>query len=242
MKITPIRTRIIQPPQDDLWSVLSTININQQDILVVSSKIISIHQGRCVKIDEQNKIDQKKKLISQEADQILPLSQTSNLTTAPLTKKYGVVVGSAGIDESNGDGYFILWPQEPDLMAQKIYSWLQQKFNLTNFGIIITDTIKRPFRRGAVGFAISHWGFRALRSYRGRQDIFGRTFKNETINLADSIASAAVLVMGEGNEQTPLAIVNQLSDIDFIEQAENLAVKTEDDYFLGLIAENKWEK
>lgn len=242
MKIIPVQSRILKPPQDDLLTVLSSLPIKNQDILVITSKVVSIHQGRCVKIDESRKEQQKQELILQEAEAIVPLTATGNLKQSPLTKKYGVVVGSSGIDESNGHGYFILWPVDLAKWVKDIYQWLKATYNLTDLGIIISDTVKRPFRRGAIGIAIAHYGFKALRSYRGSKDIFGRKFKSEQVNLADALAASAVMVMGEGDEQTPLAIISDLENIEFFSGTEEITVAGEDDYFAGLIDNNKWKK
>lgn len=242
MNIDPIHTRVLQPPQDDLLAVLSSVPLKNKDILAVATKVVSIHQGRCIKIDEVRKDKQKQELILQEADLVVDLSTTTNLKRSPLTKKYGIVVGSAGIDESNGDGYFILWPNDPAAFVKYLYSWLKQKYNLSELGVVIVDTIKRPFRRGAVGLAIAHYGFKALQSYRGKTDIFGREFKSEYVNIADALAVSAVLAMGEGDEQTPLAIVSDVKNVEFFAGTDELIVESSDDYFSGLIDNSKWEK
>lgn len=242
MKITPIKTRVLQPPQDDLLAVLSSVPLKNKEILVVATKVVSIYQGRCVKIDEIKKAKQKAELILKEADEIVSLTATTNLKQSPLTKKYGIVVGSAGIDESNGDGYFILWPNDPKAFAKYLYHWLKEQYELNEFGVVIVDTIKRPFRRGAIGLAVAHYGFKALRSYQGKTDIFGRKFKNEQVNIADALSAGAVMSMGEGNEQTPLAIVSDLNKIEFFAGADELVVGSSDDYFSGLIDDSKWEK
>lgn len=242
MQIKSLKTSILQPPKDDLLAVLSFLPIQNKDVLVITSKVVSIHQGRCIKIDEMRKEQQKKELIQQEADEIVNLDTTPNLKKYPLTKKYGVVVGSAGIDESNGNGFFVLWPNQPAVFVKYLFDWLKRQYKLDQLGVIITDTVKRPFRRGAIGLAIAHYGFKAIYSYKGQKDIFGRRFKNETINIADSLAAAAVLTMGEGEEQTPLAIISDLPNLEFVDYTENVVVAGSDDYFFGLIDESKWKK
>lgn len=242
MKITPIKTRVLQPPQDDLLAVLSSVPLKNKEILVIATKVISIYQGRCIKIDETRKDKQKAELILNEADEIVSLAATTNLKQSPLTKKYGIVVGSAGIDESNGNGYFILWPNDPKAFAKYLYHWFKEQAGLNELGVLIVDTIKRPFRRGAIGMAVAYYGFKALRSYQGKTDIFGRRFKNEQVNIADALSAGAVSVMGEGNEQTPLAIISDLNNLEFFEGADELVVENSDDYFSGLIDSSKWEK
>ena len=240
MQILPFKVKILQPPQADLYIVLAEIvaDIKPGDILVITSKVISIHQGQCIKIDNQKYEEQKNKLIQTEADVIVSHEVTKNLKQTHLTKKNNIWIGSAGIDESNGNGYFILWPKNSQNEAKLIYQWFSQRLGYSNFGIIITDTYKRPFRNGAIGFALAHYGFKAIKSYSGKQDLFGRIFKNERINQADALAAGAGLVMGEGNEQTPLAIIRDAKDLEFYDGYDELAPSEGKDYFEGLINTN----
>jgi F420-0:gamma-glutamyl ligase len=240
MQIIAIKSVLLKPPRADLFIALEIVaeQLQPTDIVVITSKVVSIHQGRCVKIDQLCYTEQKKALIHSEADVVVPLKVTKNLKVSPLTKKNNIWIGSAGIDESNGDGYFILWPQNPEQEAKNIYEWLRVKKGFANFGVLITDTNKRPFRLGAIGFALAHYGFQAITSYVGNTDLFGRHFKNERINQADALAAAAVHVMGEGNEGTPFAFIRSVHNITFTPSTQILTPESDMDYFSGLINEN----
>lgn len=240
MEVVAVKSPLFKPPRADLFMALEVVaeQLQPTDIVVITSKVVSIHQGRCVQIDKENYAAQKKALIHSEADVVVPLEFTKNLKVSPLTKKNNMWVGSSGIDESNGDGYFILWPLAPEQEAKNIYEWLRAKKGFANFGVLITDTSKRPFRLGAIGFALAHYGFQAITSYAGQKDLFGRQFKNERINQADALAAAAVHVMGEGSEGTPFALIRAAHNITFMPDADQLTPTPGEDYFSGLMNDN----
>ena len=159
----------------------------------------------------------------------------------------GVMVGSAGIDESNGNGYYVLYPKDPYQSAKRILSWFKKSYNLKNIGIIITDSTSTPLHRGAIGFALSYAGFDPLRDYRGTCDLFGREIKSEMSNIPDSLAAAAVAVMGECDERIPVAIIRGLHNITFISNGrsksdETYVVAPEDDIMAPILFTQPWRK
>src|SRR3989338_9337719 len=87
------------------------------------------------------------------------------------------------------------------------------KSSVKNFGVIITDSHCQPLRRGIVGFALSYWGFNPLRDYIGTPDIFGHNLRVTKMDVADALGTAATFVMGEGIEQTPIAIISGVEEI-----------------------------
>ncbi len=243
MKIRAIKTRKFLPPRDDLWDLLSAINnLEENSVVVVTSKVVAIGEGRCVSLDS---ID-KDELIAKEADKYLP-RKTDELTM--YTIKNNLLVAAAGIDESNADGFYILWPEDPDLSAKKIWQFLREKFKLKNLGVIITDSRVTPLRRGVLGMAISYFGFKPLKDYRGTKDLFGRKFEMETTDIPDSLASAAVLEMGEGAECQPLAIISDVPYIEFIEEKYNpkdpdsgFEIPEKEDLFYPFLSSVPWKK
>ena len=86
-----------------------------------------------------------------------------------------------------------------------------------------------PLRRGVVGISIGFFGFKPIKDYRGKVDLFGREFRMETSNFPDSLATAAVMEMGEGSERKPIAIITNVPDLEFIQEEYN--PKTLDDSF-----------
>src|SRR3989344_2903478 len=156
MKIRVIKTRILVPPRDDLLGVIqnSLKRIPEGSILVVTSKVVSIWEGRSIPKD---RFPNKDELIKKEADRYLP-------------KRF--VPGK----------------------------WVMHTM---------------PLRRGTIGISLAHCGFNPLKDYRGTKDIFGRKFTMTQTNIADGLAAAAVVVMGEGREQTPLALITEISGVRF---------------------------
>jgi dihydrofolate synthase / folylpolyglutamate synthase len=245
MIIKAIKTRKFMPPKDDLLEMLSEIKIlKENSVVAVTSKVVSICEGRCISI----KTVDKDKLIKKEADRYLPRNLVPN-KWAMYTIKNNLLAVNAGLDESNGAGYYILWPQDPQRSAQKIWLYLRKKFHLENLGVIITDSKVNPLRRGVVGMAIGFFGFKPFFDYRGKKDLFGRKFEMETANLPDSLATAAVLAMGEGSECQPIAVITDVPSIEFIQgkyNPENSDLKFEipgkEDLFYPFLSSVFWKK
>ena len=165
-----------------------------------------------------------------------------------ISIKNNTLTASAGIDESNSNGYFILWPKNLQEITNKIWEHIRKKHNIKNLGIIITDSRTVPLRWGVIGIALSWCGFEPLKSYIGKSDIFGNTMHAERTSIIDSLASAATVTMGEGNEQQPLAVIE---DADFVtfqsqvptdEELVGLRIEFEDDLFEPLLRSVAWKK
>ena len=227
MKFIPIKTRIFQPPQDDLFAILdeSLTGVEEGDVVVVSSKVVSIHEGNCVPIEGAD----KKALIVQEAQFAIPRSYWSS----PLTVAHNAFIGTAGIDESNADGHYVLLPRDPFISAYNLYRYLQGRFGIKNLGVVISDSHSSPLRRGAMGVAIGWWGFKPTINHVGKPDLFGREFKIEVSNIADAVAAAAGLVMGETDECQPVVIARKVPGITFVDgnTKDELFVASKDDTF-----------
>lgn len=240
MIVKAIKTRNFIPPKDDLWELLSVNikSIKENSVVCVTSKIVAIAEGRCVASENTTKDE----LAIKEADKYIPREQSPEGLILH-TVKNNLLVASAGVDESNGDGYFILWPEDPFESAKKIWEFLKEKYQVKNLGVIITDSRLIPLRRGVVGIAIGYYGFNPLKDYRGLKDIFGREFKMETSNIPDSLASAAVLEMGEGAETQPLAVIEDIKDIEFTSETidDALSIDEKEDMFYPFLASVNWK-
>ncbi|MBI4121782.1 MAG: coenzyme F420-0:L-glutamate ligase, partial [Parcubacteria group bacterium] len=145
----------------------------------------------------------KEKLIRAESDLAVPTKYVW------LTVKDNMVMASAGIDESNASGKLILLPKDSFKTAGLLRKQLRQHYGVKQLGVLITDSSTIPLRASVIGVALGYAGFRGVKDYRGKPDIFGRKFVFSRTDVADSLATAAVLTMGEGNEQQPLAIIEQ---------------------------------
>lgn len=232
MEFRPIRTRALVPPKDDLVAVLfeSLPTLKDGDVVVITSKVVAIHQGRCQAIDQT---PDKDDLIRAEADYFLP-RELSYRGKALLTIKGYTLLPSAGVDESNANGYYILWPEQIEETAWKLQRTLLAHFGLTKLGIILTDSHSVPLRLGTQGVAIGFAGFVPLRDYRDKKDIFKRRLKATRANLVDPLAAMAVMLMGEGDEQTPIVLIRDVPDLRFTDSVLPFFLSLEQDLFQPL--------
>lgn len=246
MIIKAIKTRKFLPPKDNLWDLLSEIKfLKENSVVAVTSKVVAIGEGRCIPIEKGKTKDE---IAIEEADIYLPRDLSPGGWVLH-TIKNNMLIASSGVDESNGAGYFILWPKKPYKSAKKIWGILRKKFKIKNLGVIITDSRLVPLRRGVVGIAISYFGFKPLKDYRGSKDIFGREFTMETSNLPDSLATAAVLEMGEGSEQQPISVITDVSYLEFIQKEfrpessdDSFEIPQKEDMFYPFLSKAAWVK
>lgn len=211
--------------------------LEEQSILAISSKIISISQGRVVAKSEHD----KETLVRQEADAVID-SAYQNYGVY-LTIKNNRLIPSAGIDESNGDGVYILYPRNIQEIAFSLWTDLRKKHAIEHLGIIITDSHVTPLRRGVIGIALGWCGFEALYSYIGKLDIYGQPLRVTQINLLDALATSAVLMMGEGCEQTPLALIRNAPKLNFLlrpptsQEEQDISIPMHEDLYAPLFME-----
>jgi len=185
------------------------------DILVLSGKFLAMSQGRFVNVSETPAMEDAERvakkyamtpslveLVARECDYML-----GGLKGFLLTVKNGAFSPNAGIDKSNiMKGYAILHPSEPSRLAEMIRDWIFIEFS-SNVGVVITDSRLQPLRIGTVGIAIGASGLPSVLDDRGRTDLFGNVMKVTRRAVADNIASAAQLLMGETDEAIPLVVV-----------------------------------
>lgn len=212
MQISCIRTPIVRQG-DRLSNVIcnalleysNSKNSLEGKILAVTSKIVSVCENQIVRRENIKKAD----LILRQADRDLgEIGYGSRLTV-----KENLLLASAGVDESNSESDdFICLPENPKQSAHQLWQEIAKSFQLHSFGIIITDSRTSPLRLGTTGVSLSHWGFNGLVDRVGHPDLFGRPLQLTKINIVDALAAAAVLVMGESNEQTPLALISDLPE------------------------------
>ncbi len=213
MNIKIIKTRKFLPPKDDLWSLIkeSISELSENSVVAITSKVVSIGEGRCIFAD--GSVDKRQLAIS-EAELYVPREEDRKRRLHTIT--HGMLMGSAGIDESNAGGYYILLPKNPDKSAKEIWRFLRREYKVKSLGVVITDSNAAVLKRGIVGKAIAFYGFSHLKNYVGKKDLFGRKFKYSRTNIPDSLAAFAVYLMGEGREQTPIVIFEDLPFIKFV--------------------------
>ncbi len=242
MHFIPVKTRSVLPPKDDLYKLIDNHvpKLKEGDVLFITSKILSIHQGRCLKIQDTK---YKIQLIEQEADYSLPKRKVGG-SDIILTIKDFTLIPSAGIDESNGNGYTILWPKNVNLLCKQICEYLKKKHKIKNLAVVATDSHTTPLRWGTQGIAIGFFGLQPNYDYRGKKDIFGRKMKYTKSNIVDSLSAMAVLLMGEGSESIPMLIVRSAKFIKFTnkETYKNFVIEPKKDLYYPLLKQFKNRK
>ena len=227
MIIQPIKTRVFQEG-DDLFAFITNYfkKLPEKSVVVVTSKIVALAEKRTsVALNDKA----KEKLIRAESEFAIPTKYVW------LTIKDGMVMASAGIDESNAKGKLILLPKDSFKTARVLRNKLRRKYGMRHLGVLISDSRTIPLRAGVTGVTLGYAGFRGVKDYRGKPDIFGRKFKFSRTDVADSLAAAAVLVMGEGNERQPLAIIEG-APVEFCDRVnrDELRIDLQEDMYRPL--------
>jgi coenzyme F420-0:L-glutamate ligase len=216
LEILPI-TLPLEKNRFDLFENLthSGFTFRENDILVLSSKYVSMSEGsvvnlnkvrvgkRAQRIANNYHMDPKiAELTLRESDHIY-----KGIPGFLLAVRDGMMAPNAGIDRSNvPSGHAILYPHAPFKSAEN----LRVKFIVNlgiKVGIVIADSRLMPTRIGTIGIAIANAGFEPVEDKRGKRDLFGNILKVTFIAVADSLASMAVAVMGESDESTPAAVI-----------------------------------
>lgn len=227
MKVLPVRTGVFREGEDLALFITKHIpKLSEESVLAVTSKVVALAEGRTAAPATARERDA---LIRAESDTAIK----TRLVT--LTLKDGLYIANAGIDDSNGDGKLVLLPKDSFAAAKRIRDALCRRYKIRTLGVVITDSRVAPLRSGVTGVALGYAGFRGLRDYRGKKDIFGRMLSFTQTNVADSLATAAALVMGEGAERQPLAVIED-APVEFASRVNpaELLIPLEDDMYRPL--------
>lgn len=213
VEVVPVQIAV-KKGRFDLFKSLQRFGYRDGDILVISSKFVSMSEGAVVNLS-RIKASKKAKslaakchmdkkmaeLVLRESDYIV-----KGVPGFLLAIKDGMIAPNAGIDRSNvPKGYAILYPRDPFGTAEKLRQ--QFKKSGTRVGIVIADSRLMPTRIGTTGVAIACAGFEPVEDLRGRKDLFGNVLKYTLKAVADGLATMGVAAMGESDESTPVAVV-----------------------------------
>jgi len=191
--------------------------IEDCDVVVVTHVVVARAEGNVVDLDTVTPSDYAEKIakstckdpklvevILRESKRIVRMSKGKLITQT----KQDITCANSGIDRSNvsGNQWVALLPKNPNHSAKKIRGDIR-KICGKDVAVIVSDTHGRPFRRGEINIALGTSGFEPLRDRRGEKDLFGYTIRLKRTAIADELASAAELVMGQTNEGIPVAII-----------------------------------
>jgi coenzyme F420-0:L-glutamate ligase/coenzyme F420-1:gamma-L-glutamate ligase len=217
---------------DDLATVIGDAlpPLEDGDILAVTSKIVSKAEGRFVAATH------REDAITAETVRIVATREHPGGVTRIVENKLGMVLAAAGVDSSNTpEGFVLVLPEDPDASARALAEALRARFGVS-VGVVITDTLGRPWRQGQTDVAIGAAGIRVLDDLRGTADASGKRLDVTVAASADEIAGAADLVKGKA-AGLPVAIVRGLGrlvgDLDLPGAMSIVRPANEDMFRLG---------
>ncbi|MCY4551788.1 MAG: coenzyme F420-0:L-glutamate ligase [Defluviicoccus sp.] len=213
------------------------------DILVIAQKIVSKAEGRRVDLDDVSPSPRAERL-ARETDkdarviELILAESERVMRVRPglivVRHRLGYVLANAGIDASNvedgGDRRVLLLPEDPDGSAAAIRAEIGRRSGVAP-GVIVADSLGRAWRLGTAATALGAAGVTALADLRGRPDMFGRPLTVSEVGLADQIAAAAALAMGEADERRPIALLRGLAAASDAARAADLIRPRELDLF-----------
>jgi coenzyme F420-0:L-glutamate ligase/coenzyme F420-1:gamma-L-glutamate ligase len=194
-------------------------DLADSDVLVVAQKVVSKSEGAVVRLDGVTPGDEARVLaetVDKDARLVeVILSQSKRIVRSVpgvlITETHhGFICANAGVDASNSvaEGTIVLLPRDPDASAVRIMDGIESRTG-KQIAVIVSDTFNRPWRNGSINVAIGTAGFEPLDDQRGAQDDAGHTLRATVVSIADELASAAQLVMGETGG-VPAAVVQGL--------------------------------
>jgi coenzyme F420-0:L-glutamate ligase/coenzyme F420-1:gamma-L-glutamate ligase len=214
---------------DDLAAVIEAaleragLQLRRGDLLAVAQKIVSKAEGRTVALATVSP-GAEARALAQETDKDPRMVELILRESKRLVRKrpgliivehrLGLILANAGIDRSNVAGdedQVLLLPEDPDASARRLKEGLAARTGIAP-GILVVDSIGRPWRLGTIGVAIGATGAEVLTDLRGTPDLFQRDMQVAEVAPADSLAAAAVLLMGEGAEGTPAVLIRGLPE------------------------------
>lgn len=212
-------------PGDDLSQLIelalgrADIHLESGDVLVVTQKVVSKAEGCLINLEQIEPSARAFQLAGETEKDARLVEVILHESRRILRKRPGLIIvehrlgficANAGIDHSNvaaeesGAGEWVLTlPKDPDTSARMICSRLKEIAN-ADIGVLIIDSHGRAWRRGSVGVCIGVAGFPALLDLRGQPDLFGRPLQVTQVGLADEVAAAASLIMGQADESQPV--------------------------------------
>lgn len=249
LQMWPLTRVPMVAPGDDLVGLLLAavadegLALEAGDVLVCAQKIVSKAEDRQFALADVTPSAAAEALaIETEKDPRL-VELVLQESTEVLRKKPGVIIvrhrlglvgANAGIDQSNidhaGDAQALLLPKDPDESAQALVVTVFARTAIP-IGVIIADSMNRPWRLGTIGGAIGCAGVEVLEDHRGGEDLYGRELKVTLINRADALAAAATLLMGETTEKIPAVLVRGLAPTDTTQSAAQIPRPLDEDMF-----------
>ena len=249
LKLIALKDFPLIEPNDDLVSIINKsindngIDIESGDVVVVAQKIISKCENRYVELKNiqpsKEATDLAKTLnrdpafiqiIQNESKKII----STDKNVIIVEHKLGFININAGIDRSNilqNDDVVLLLPENPSKSAKDLQSAISANFQ-RDISLIVTDSMTRPFRSGVTNFALASANIPGLIDLKGDSDIYGNILQSTEIAIADELAAAAGLLMGQGSEKQPVVIIKGFDKKNYsTNDAFDLVVDEDEDLY-----------
>ena len=249
VKLKALKESTLIDPNDDLASIINKsinnngIDIESGDVVVVAQKIISKCENRYVELKNiqpsKQATDLAKTLnrdpafiqiIQNESKKII----STDKNVIIVEHKLGFININAGIDRSNilqNDDVVLLLPENPSKSAKDLQSAISANFQ-RDIALIVTDSMTRPFRSGVSNFALASANIPSLIDLKGDSDIYGNILQSTEIAIADELAAAAGLLMGQGSEKQPVVIIKGFDKKNYsTNDAFDLVVDEDEDLY-----------
>ena len=219
MKVFGLALPLVKPGDDFMSMVIRAAEqeggFKDEDVLVFSSKAVATAEGRLVELSKVKPSPRAKSLakqsalpaefvevVLQEADEVL-----GYVKGAILTVKGGMLCANAGADQSNAPpGFVVLMSENPDRSAERLRRAVIRRAG-AKVGVVLSDSSVKPLRLGTVGQAVGVAGIEPVVDCRGQRDLYGRTLRITFRAIADQLATAAQILMGECSERVPVVVV-----------------------------------
>lgn len=227
MKLYAVKTKKVDICDDLVETVIEALkkqnlHLEDNDVLAFASKIVAYAEGRVARLSDVEPSEKAEELarefclqpefaelVLREADRIY-----GGVEKAILTLKDSILAPNAGIDNKNAPrGFVVLWPSDPKKWAEKIKTEMERKTG-KRVAVLIVDSGLVPLRIGTSGLALAVAGFKPIRDTRGKKDLYGKPLIITRHAVADDLASAAHLLMGEADEKTPVVLIRE-APVDF---------------------------
>jgi len=249
LQLTALKDFPLIEPNDNLAEIIfnsiknNNISVDNYDVLVIAQKVISKSENRYVDLDTVK--------VSKEAqDLALKLNKDKGLVQLIMneskkilsTKKNVIIVEhllgfiniNAGIDQSNipqDKNLALLLPEDPSKSAKDLQIKLSEMLD-KNISIIISDSMTRPYRSGVINFALASHNIQSLLDLKGEKDLYGNKLKGTEVAVADELASAAGLLMGQSDEKKPVILIKGFNKSTYqINNSFDLIVSENDDLY-----------
>ncbi len=235
---------VVEPHNDVCKLILEALEnsaneLDDGDILVIASKIISVSENRIMRANDVEPTERARKIALKNGFDPLHVELALRESTDVIQTKgvlitethSGLVCNFSGIDKSNApEGIYILLPMDSDTSAHQLRKALM-KVTGKKIAVIISDTQGRPWRKGSVNVSIGCAGIAPFKYNKGKRDLYGRVLKRSTVCQVDEIAMLAEQLMGQAGQQTPVVLVRGYSYLDSEEEAKDINRPKHEDMF-----------